>query len=206
MKLLVLAVSLIASSFSFATSSCEIETAYSDLASGLNKEAICNETLVAITGSKVQKNDSVLKISAIKRRGILYVELSSILYTEANEVKYIGAGRFSSFRNVAYVNLNDYFVNYSDEIVSLNEQYNSDTLLEVKGDIETYLAKKCPGKSQALTVELANLDVDLFVSWNTWVLKNNKGKAIAEVEVTFWQSPESYKLDSFNLFSETCNF
>lgn len=105
---------------------------------------------------------------------------------------------------LAFANPETYTVTYSDEIIEINDQYNFEELESMKVEIVRLMTKACPKSAANLNIQLVNLDVDLFVSWNTWVIQNAEGEAVAAIEVTFWQAPGSYKIDKFELYRKSC--
>jgi hypothetical protein len=94
-------------------------------------------------------------------------------------------------------------VEYSDDILSMHEQYNSTELEDIAELVEVYLMDNCTGISGEYTIVYTSGSVDLFVSWDKWKVLSFDNKSVLDIDVTLWQAPGSYKLEQFSKLN--CN-
>lgn len=99
------------------------------------------------------------------------------------------------------VNNNMVELEYSEALISMHSNYNSSELEELKALIETYLVLECPAVSGKYSIEYINGSVDLFVSWDEWKVVDSNNKSILDIDVTLWQAPGSFKLESLSNLS-----
>ena len=102
----VLALTILVFSFS-SLADCILLTKYTELRSGLNKDTICSDTLIAVT-TDYRMSDVDLVISANSGRETYQVSLEAIsLTTKSGQVLYKGAGTMHWYPGDSYVILSE---------------------------------------------------------------------------------------------------
>lgn len=103
MKLYILIFSILY--LSAQASVCEISSIYTELEQGINKEEICNETILSLTGTYTLGKDLKLEIEIKGNREMYSVELTNISLFENNKTKYNGSGYLFWNPEQSYVRL-----------------------------------------------------------------------------------------------------
>lgn len=87
-----------------AFAACTVISDDSELTSGVNKETICRDTLVAVTGSYADHEDYTVSI-VTSDRGMYYVKLSQIVVSHPKMETLVTSGTLNWYPGDSYVDL-----------------------------------------------------------------------------------------------------